>query len=111
MYLTPTVNFCQSHQAFGSLRSSYADLASNYNCNYYNLETLNDELRTKTEQDLFMFHVNIRSVIENEDELIENISAMRFPLLKLLLLLKQNCKRTGCFILSYKVAFAYEQTR
>ena len=72
-------NFCQSHQAFGSLRSSYADLASNYNCNYYNLETLNDELRTKTEQDLFLFHVNIRSVIKNEDELIENISAMRFP--------------------------------
>ena len=56
-------NFCQSHQTFGSLRSSYADLASNYSCNYHNLETLNDELRTKTEQDLFLFHVNIRSVI------------------------------------------------
>jgi len=61
------------------LPSSYADLASNYNCKYYNLETLNDELRTKTEQDLFLFHVNIRSVIKNEDELIEIISAMRFP--------------------------------
>jgi len=72
-------NFCQSHQAFGSLRSSYADLTSNYNCNYYYLETLNDKLRTKTEQDLFLFHVNIRSVIKNEDELIENISTMRFP--------------------------------
>jgi len=35
---------------------------------------LNDELRTKTEQDLFLFHVNIRSVINNEDDLIENIS-------------------------------------
>ena len=72
-------NSCQRHQAFGSLRSSYADLASNYNCNYYNIETLNDELRTKTVQDLFLFHVNIRSVIKNEDDLIENISAMRFP--------------------------------
>ena len=68
-------NFCQSHQAFGSLRSSYADFV----VNYYNLETLNDELRTKTEQDLFLFHVNIRSVIKNEDELVEIISAMRFP--------------------------------
>jgi len=72
-------NFCQRHQAFGSLRSSYVDLASNYSCNYYNLETLNDELRTKTEQDLFLFHVNIGSVIKNEDDLTENISAMRFP--------------------------------
>ena len=77
MYLTPTV-ICQSHQAFGSLRSSYADWALNYKCNYYNLETLNDELHTKTEQDLFLFHVNIRSVIKNEDDLTENISAMRF---------------------------------
>jgi len=50
----------------------------NYKCNYYNLETLNDELHTKTEQDLFLFHVNIRSVIKNEDDLTENISAMRF---------------------------------
>ena len=72
-------NFCQSHQAFGSLRSSYTDLASNYSCNYYNLETLNDELRKKTEQDLFLFRVNIRSVIKNEDDLIGNISAMRSP--------------------------------
>jgi len=64
-------NLCQSHQAFGNLRSSNADLASSYNCNYYNLETLNDELRTKTEQDLFLFHVNIRSVIKNEDDLID----------------------------------------
>jgi len=37
------------------------------------------ELHTKTEQDLFLFIVNIRSVIKNEDDLIENISAMRFP--------------------------------
>ena len=76
MYLTPTT--CQSHHAFGRLRSSYADFVV-ITINYYNLETLNDELRTKTEQDLFLFHVNIRSVIKNENELIENISAMRFP--------------------------------
>jgi len=28
---------------------------------------------------LFLFHVNIRSVIKNEDDLIENISTIRFP--------------------------------
>jgi len=92
-------NFCHSHQAFGSLRSSYADLASNYSCNYYNHETLNDEVRTKTEQDLFLFHVNIRSVIKNEDERIENISAMRFPP-EIIAIIEKNCKRTGFFILS-----------
>ena len=28
---------------------------------------------------MFLFHVNIRSVIRNEDDLIKMISAMRFP--------------------------------
>jgi len=59
---------------------------------------------------LFLFHVNIRSGIKNEDDLIENINAMRFPP-EIIAILKQNYKRTGYFILSYKVTFAYEQTR
>ena len=78
MYLIPTVIYVRATKHLVAY-VPHAYLASDYNCNYHNLETLNDELRTKTEQYLFLFHVNIRSVIKNEDDLIENISAVRFP--------------------------------
>jgi len=75
----PNSNFSQSNQIFGSLRSSYADLATHYSRNYYNAETRNNEFRTKTERDLLLFLVNIRSVVMNEDYLIDIIGTMRFP--------------------------------